>query len=670
MLRLRSLGPLALVAVVLTAGGAVAAPSAPVLGDAEPPVVAADRPATGVIVQWRDGTDGPARDAVRRAVGLVRTGDLPLPRTEVAAVPRGQSAQALARRLSADPRVAFAEPDAWVQPSSDDPGFRFQWGLENTGQEIGFRPGVPGIDIGAVEAWALADARPGAAVTVAITDSGVDIRHPELADELHVKDSEPFNGLDDDGNGLVDDVVGWNYVTQSPIVYDDPVVDAHGTHVAGTVAATRNNNQGVAGATNRAELMAVKFIGPEGGATSDAIRAIDYASDNGALVINASWGGPDSSQALQQAIAASPAVVVAAAGNEGKDNDVAPEYPANYQLGNLISVAAINNVGDLADFSNRGRLSVDVAAPGADIGSTVPNGGYDVFNGTSMAAPHVAATAALIRSLRPDLTAGEVVSLLKNTVQPLESLRLTTSTGGLIDMEAAVRGALAGAEPASEPDVLLPVLLPPNGDSDQAQPEDACPDGIPSAAFADVVDNVHADAIDCGVWYELIRGTSPTTYTPALAVNRGQTASLLAGLVARAGRLPDSAPDAFTDDQGSVHESNIDKLASLGIIKGVAADRFAPDRPVTRGQVATLLVGVQEFLTGSELPRSVTPFTDIAFDTHRESIEKAYTAGLVRGTSAITYSPAGTTRRDQAASLIVRELQVLVDAGIVASKSF
>jgi hypothetical protein len=193
----------------------------------------------------------------------------------------------------------------------------------------------------------------------------------------------------------------------------------------------------------------------------------------------------------------------------------------------------------------------------------------------------------------------------------------------------------------------------------------ACPDGIPSSGFSDVLGNIHLGAIDCTVWYGLVRGTSASTFSPATPLSRGQIATLLAGIVQRAGRLPVDARNAFDDDNGNVHEANINKLTALGIINGVGERRFAPERQVTRGQIATLLVGVQEFLTGKPLARQATPFTDILLDTHRANIEKAASAGLVRGTSATTYSPAGSTRRDQAASLVARELEVLVAQGVV-----
>ena len=655
---------LALTAALLTAGAGTAAavPTRPAPPGPAAPTTGADRPAPGVIVQWREGTSPEARAGVRRAVGLQRRGELPLPATEVVDVPRGGAAEAVGRRLEQDPRVAFAEPHAWLTLSSADPLFPVQWGLENRGQTIAGRAGVAGVDIRAPQAWAAAAARPSAPVLVAITDSGVDVRHPDLAPYVWRNPLEPVNGLDDDRNGLVDDVNGYDFVSGNASVYDDPEVDEHGTHVAGTVGAVRDNGAHVAGVTERLRLLTAKFIGPDGGATSDAVRAVVYASQAGAKVINASWGGRTDSAALQQAVETSPAVFVAAAGNEGRDTDLEPEYPASYGAANVLSVTAVDNTGALPVFSNRGRLTVDVGAPGVDIASTLPDGRSGPFTGTSMAAPHVAGVAAMIRSLRPDLSAGSVVSLIEQTVRPLASLSTTTSTGGIVDAEAAVRAALAGASPAPNTD---PPALPSTDGSEQAQPQEACPDGLPSSGFNDVAGNVHRFAIDCAVWYGVVKGANAFRDEPARAVTRGQAASLLAGLVARAGRLPATAPNAFRDDEGSVHEANIDKMASLGLVRGVDGIRYAPDRLVTRGQVATLLVGVQEFLTRSALPQRATPFTDVLLDVHRNSIEKAYTAGLVRGTSPTTYSPGGPTRRDQAASLLARELQELVDAGAI-----
>ena len=659
----RLLALVAAAALVGSTGHALAAEDAPSAA-APPPAAAPGTAPTGVIVQWKAGTSTAARASVRQALRVQRKAGLPLPAAEVVSMPDGVSAEQLAAQLAQDPRVALAEPDAWLQPTSNDPGFGVQWGLENRGQAVAGVAGTPGVDIRAPQAWAAADTRPGPATVVAITDTGVDVAHPDLADAVWRNPGETANGVDDDGNGLVDDVNGWNFVTNSPVVYDDVEQDEHGTHAAGTVGAVRDNARGVAGTTRRAQLMAVKFIGPTGGSTSNAIKAIDYASAQGAAVINASFGSPTRSQTLEQAIARSPAVLVAAAGNEGANNDLAPQYPASFSLANVVSVAAVDNTGGLAPFSNRGRFSVDLGAPGVNIASTVPAGRYGYLSGTSMAAPHVSGVAALVRSLRPDLSPGQVVSLIEATVRPLPSLDSTTRTGGLLDAEAAVRAAL-GESPVNAQLTPPGTGAPGTSTGGQAQPVRACPDGIPSSGFSDVLGNIHLGAIDCTVWYGLVRGTSASTFSPATPLSRGQIATLLAGIVQRAGRLPSQAPNAFDDDNGDVHEANINKLTALGIINGVGERRFAPERQVTRGQIATLLIGVQEFLTGKPLARQATPFTDILLDTHRANIEKAASAGLVRGTSATTYSPAGSTRRDQAASLVARELEVLVAEGVV-----
>ena len=621
-----------------------------------------------MIVRWAEGTGLPEQARARRAVGARLRAPLPLPRAELLDVPAGETAAGLVARLQRDPRVAYAEPDAWIRPSTDDPGYGLQWGLDNTGQVVNDRPGVRDIDINEPEANAAVDVSGVAAppVLVAVTDSGVDLRHPDLARAVWTNPDEVAgNGRDDDGNGYVDDVNGWDFTVDDATVYDDPIVDEHGTHVAGTIGATRNDRRGVAGVTSRVQLLPLKFIGPDGGATSDAIRAIAYAADKGAGVINASWGGPQESQALRDAIAASGAVFVAAAGNDGANNDVDPDFPASYGLANLVSVAAVANDGQLAGFSNFGATTVDLGAPGVDILSTIPDSRFAFLNGTSMAAPHVSGVAALVRSVRPDLDPAQVVSLLLDTVRPLDSLSLRTRTGGMVDAGAAVSAALDGAQPAAMPDAPTePAGDPATG---EAQPDEPCPDGIPSSGFSDTAGNVHLRAIDCGVWYGVLRGTSTSTYSPAVLLQRGQVASLLASIIDLAGRLPETAPDAFVDDEG-VHEANIEKLASLGIIKGVDATRFAPELRVTRGQVASLLVATREYLDGKPLPQGTTTFADIQTSVHRTSIEKAANAGLVRGTSPVTYSPDNPTARDQAATLVVGVLESAVRAGQIPEK--
>lgn len=621
-----------------------------------------------VIVRWAEGTALPEQARALDAAGLRRRDALPLPRTHVVDVPAGETTAGVLARLRRDPRVAYAEPDARVYPTTDDPGYGLLWGLNNTGQLVNDRPGTADVDVNEPQATSAVTADPDAGpVVVAVTDSGVDVRHPDLSGAVWTNPGEiGGNGLDDDANGYVDDVSGWDFVSDDPGVYDDPVLDEHGTHVAGTIGASRDNRVGVAGVSPRVALMPLKFIGAEGGATSDAIRAIFYAADNGARVLNASWGGPEQSQSLRDAIAASGTVFVAAAGNDGADNDIDPDFPASYSLSNLISVAAVNNNGGLAGFSNFGATTVDLGAPGVDVLSTIPDSRYAFLNGTSMAAPHVSGAAALVASVRPDLEPAQVVSLLLDTVRPLDSLTLRTRTGGMVDAAGAVAAAQEGGDP---PPALDPPTEPAGESSTgSAAPQEPCPDGIPSAGFGDIAGNVHVGAIDCGVWYGVLRGTSSTTYSPAALLERGQVASLLAGIIDRAGRLPASAPDAFVDDDDSVHEANIEKLAALGILRGVDDTRFGPRLNVTRGQIATLLVATQEFLSGRPLPAEPTTFTDIFTSVHRVSIEKAATAGLVRGTSPVTYSPGDPTRRDQAASLVVGVLEAAVEAGQIPAK--
>jgi subtilisin family serine protease len=223
---------------------------------------------------------------------------------------------------------------------------------------------------------------------VAVIDSGIDFRHPDLASQLWVNPGEiGGNGRDDDRDGFADNTYGANFLNNSGNAFDDA---GHGSHVAGIIAAAANNGAGGVGLAPGAKIMALKVLDANGnGSLNAAVRAIYFAVDNGAKVINSSWTMSFGSPALQSAIAyaASKNVVfVAAAGNEGVNNDQVPSYPGNYRYSNMISVAAVNSAGKLASFSNRGASTVDIAAPGVGILSTT-GGAYDTWDGTSMAAP-------------------------------------------------------------------------------------------------------------------------------------------------------------------------------------------------------------------------------------------------------------------------------------------
>jgi serine protease len=285
---------------------------------------------------------------------------------------------------------------------------------------------------GALAVWN-ADRRCNSNVVVAVIDEGVMISHPDLQANIWVNPVEKngIAGKDDDGNGYVDDINGWDFASNNASVYDG-VSDDHGSHVAGTIAASINNNTGVVGVCPTAKLISAKFLGNRGGTLANAVKAVNYITDlkmrHGLRLVasNNSWGGGGYSQALANAIAAAGAaniLFVAAAGNAGVNIDNTPSYPASYALANVIAVAAVDKVGGKASFSNWGTSSVPLAAPGVSILSTVParkGATYAYYSGTSMAAPHVTGAAALYSSLNPCASAAQIKTALlaKASVDP------------------------------------------------------------------------------------------------------------------------------------------------------------------------------------------------------------------------------------------------------------
>ncbi len=342
-----------------------------------------------------------------------------------------QSIQQVLAAYNRDPSVEYAELNYIVSvcKTPDDPLYPLQWPLNNTGQdypESGYYnppPGTPDCDIDAPEAW---DIHTGSSrVIVAVVDSGVDYRHKDLQDNIWVNQTE-LNGVadvDDDDNGYIDDIYGYDFINND----SDPIDDlGHGTHCSGTIAARGNNGLDIAGACWNAKIMALKFLDAAGeGYTSDAAVAFYYAVENGADVISSSWGGDDYSETLEEAInyAHSQGVImVAAAGNDYSDS---PHYPAYYE--HMIAVAATNSNDAKASFSNYGDW-VDIAAPGVDILSLRASGTsrgtpYDsntiIATGTSMACPHVAGACALLLSFNATLTSGEVNDILMETGDPI-----------------------------------------------------------------------------------------------------------------------------------------------------------------------------------------------------------------------------------------------------------
>jgi subtilisin family serine protease len=332
------------------------------------------------------------------------------------------------------PEVEYAEPNyvrkAFLTPN--DPSFSSLWGLHNTGQNGG---GTPDADIDGPEAWDIQTGNSN--FIVAVLDTGADWDHEDLAANIWINPGEiAGNGLDDDGNGKVDDVRGWDFVNDDNNP-DDDRPDSHGTHVSGTIGARGNNDKGITGVCWAMSLMTLKAFPSSGeGSTLDIIDAGQYAINMGARILNASFGGDEYSQSEYEAIQSaneSGVLIVAAAGNDGGNNDSTPVYPASYDVANIISVAASDRDDGLASFSNYGVVSVDVAAPGKSIYSTKLGDTYQLLQGTSMAAPHVSGLAALIWSNNPFLTHLLVKEIILDTVDPLDSMDGKVLTGGRIN---------------------------------------------------------------------------------------------------------------------------------------------------------------------------------------------------------------------------------------------
>jgi subtilisin family serine protease len=439
----------AAVVLVAVAGAANAAnpPAAPVMLDGQRVIP------NRIIAKYRGAAQaqaaGPALATVGMQVGrrmthiprvviLEETGGATLmgPMNGEAAVARLRERLAVLRKSGL---FEYVEPDVqkkWALTPNDT---RFRdgtlWGLRNIGQS----GGLSGADINAVPAWDITVGNTN--IIVAVVDSGIRYTHLDLNAQMWRNPTEtPGNGRDDDGDGYVDNVFGINGFAGTGDPNDDV---GHGTHVAGTIGAAANNNRDHVGVAWNVRLMALKsgdFFGPS---LSGIISCIDFAIARGAKVINASYGGFFFSQAEFDAVSRANnagMLFVAAAGNESNNNDLLPAYPASFNLGNIISVAALDRFDRMAAFSNFGRASVQLGAPGVEIFSTY-NGSdtdYTVLEGTSMAAPHVAGVAALVFSLNPTPSLSEVRTRLLNSVTRITALATNTVTGGRVNAHGAL----------------------------------------------------------------------------------------------------------------------------------------------------------------------------------------------------------------------------------------
>ncbi len=340
------------------------------------------------------------------------------------------------KALSRNSAIARVEPNYIYRFNKvpNDPGFGQLWGLKNSGalDSAGMR-GLGNVDVGAEKAWDITTGSKD--VLVAVIDTGVDHTHPDLAPNIFVNQMEKngLPGVDDDGNGYIDDIHGYDFVNGDGDPMDD---NGHGTHCAGTIGAAGDDGKGLVGVNWNVTIMGIKFLANEGGGTlANAIKSINYAVTMGVDVMNNSWGGGGYSEILKETIrraGRAGIVFVAAAGNDASDNDRRPSYPASYDVDNVVSVAAVDNRGDLAYFSNYGSKSVHVAAPGHNILSTVP-GGTDTYSGTSMATPHVTGVVALMLAYNPRMAYDEVKHRLISTSKPLSALKGRVASAGVVD---------------------------------------------------------------------------------------------------------------------------------------------------------------------------------------------------------------------------------------------
>jgi subtilisin family serine protease len=438
----------ALVATLIAGLSAIAATPSSASNDAS----AKRHTATGrIIVGYVDGASSEARGQARghakaELVKQVKSDGDGEGTVEVVKAANGANADDVMADLASDPDVAYAEPDEWLtlDAATTDPELGNLWGMGGTyGSQ-------------APSAWSLGNTG-SSNVYVGIVDTGADYSHPDLVNNFWTNPGEIANdGKDNDGDGYVDDVHGYDFFHGDGSTYDPADGDNHGTHVAGTIGAEGNNGIGVVGMNWDVTMISAKFLGPNGGYTSDAVSAIDYLTKLkqtkglNIVAINNSWGGGGYSTSLANAIiraAKQNILFVAAAGNNGSNNDSVANYPSNYNTAlsttqypggagydSVIAVAALTSSGGLASYSDWGATTVDLGAPGSGIESTLPNNTYGYYSGTSMATPHVTGAVALYANGHPGASAASIKSAILSTTTATTSLTNKTVTGGRLNV--------------------------------------------------------------------------------------------------------------------------------------------------------------------------------------------------------------------------------------------
>lgn len=538
----------------------------------------------------------------------------------------------------------------------DDPGYPAQWHLRAIDTE---------------PAW---DVTTGAGQIVAVLDTGVAYETFEIYRQAPDLSGTSF-------------VTGYDFVSDDTHPNDE---NGHGTHVAGTVAQTTNNGRGTAGVAYGAAIMPVRVLDADGvGSDFTVAQGIRFAADHGAGIVNLSLGGDLPSSIIVDAVdyARSKGVtLVAAAGNDGTGTVT---YPA--ALPQVIAVGAVRLDLTRPSYGTYGS-ALDIAAPGGDnsvdqdgdgyvdgiLQQTFKNRVFDDFcycflNGTSMAAGHVSGVAALVRSqgvTSPDA----IADVLYTTSRDLGPAGRDDEYGyGLVQAAAAVRATQT--TPAQTP-APAPAPAPASQPAPAPAPaaargiDNACPPGItPPSGFDDTAGSVHADAIACVKWWEIASGVSAMSFAPQRAVTRGQLASFVARLLQQSGvTLPSAPPDAFVDDEASIHEPRIDQLAALGIVKGRSDGTYGPESVVSRAEMATFLQRTHDQVAGTPLPSGGDRFVDDDGSVHEANIDKVAAAGLAAGTSDTTFAPTNPVLRGQMATFLSRTLDLFVATGEVPAR--
>lgn len=528
----------------------------------------------------------------------------------------GTPGETAARLASQTGRPVYVERSYELFGPEDEPGYGDQWSLENTGQT----GGTPDADIDASAAWGTAT---GAGVVVAVIDSGVESTHPELDDQLWANPGETLNGVDDDGNGYVDDLVGWDFydLDNDPSPVGGGAEDAHGTLVAGVVAA-EVNGVGITGVAPDATIMNLRACDNGSCYSFDAYRAILYAADMGADIINLSFGGPvpetEGDPVLESAIdyaAAKGVLVVTAAGNTppGEVPDGQMIVPSELPSPNNLSVAATDHNDNLASFSFYSS-NIDIAAPGVSILSTWLSG-YSSVNGTSFSAPLTAGAAALLLSADPGLGYAGVIEKLMALADHPSSLNAKVGSGRLNAGRALTH------------------------------------------KFIDTIGNTFDADIEWAAAEGITAGCNPpinTHYCPADDVRR----EVMAAFLVRALNLPSASKDYFTDDNGSIFENDINALAQAGITKGCNPPDntlFCPKGVVNRAQMAAFLVRALGLTDngGGDL------FIDDDGSIFEDDIDKLGAAGITKGCNPpenTKFCPADEVSRGAMAAFLHRAL--------------